>query len=138
MGSLVKLATWALVEARGAGRVRAAAIRMGMLAACAAFAAILALGALGCAAAALWSFALPSLGPVGAPLVVAAALLVVAAIVVATTWLATRDRRTKPAPAAGPPLLMAEATRLFNGHKGVVLLAAVVAGMVAANGGRKP
>jgi hypothetical protein len=40
--------------------------------------------------------------------------------------------------AASPVFLLSEATRLFSEHKGAVLLAALVAGMAVANGGRKP
>jgi len=137
MGSLIELAAWLLIESGRAGSVRAATIRMTAAAVCAAFAAVLILAALGCAATALWIFTLPSLGPVGAPLVVAAALSTLTLSLAAAAWLIMRHSRRKLG-ATAPQLLLTEATRLFNEHKGAVLMAAVVAGMAAANRGRKP
>ena len=138
MGSLLKLAAWALIESSKAGAVRDATIRLTAAAFCAGLAALLMLAVLGCVATAIWTFALPSLGPVGAPLVVAAALLAVILILAMAAWLIMRHRRPRPSAAAAPQLLLREARHLFNEHKGAVLLAAVVAGMAAANGGRKP
>jgi len=138
MGSLIKLATWALIESGRAGSARAATMRMSAAALCAGLAAVLALAAFGCAATALWIVTLPSLGPVGAPLVVAASLSIATVILAMTGWLIVRHSRHESDVAAVPEFLLFEATRLFNEHKGAVLLAALVAGMVAANGSRKP
>ncbi len=138
MRSLIKLAAWALIEAGRAGGVRAAAIRTTAAALCAGLAAVLMLAALGCVATALWIFTLPSLGPVGAPLVVAATLSTVTLILATTVWLVMRHGRRGLGAAAAPQLLLSEATRLFNEHKSAVLLAAVVAGIAAAQGGRRP
>jgi len=137
MGSLIELAAWLLIESGRAGSVRAATIRMTAAAICAAFAAVLILAALGSAATALWIFTLPSLGPVGAPLVVAAALSTLTLSLATAAWLIMRHSRRKLG-ATAPQLLLTEATRLFNEHKGAVLMAAVVAGMAAADRGRKP
>ncbi len=138
MGSLIKLAAWLLIESGRAGSVRAATIRMTTAALCAGLAAVLMPAALGCVATALWIFTLPSLGPVGAPLVVAATLSTVVLILATAAWLIMRHSWRRRDAATAPQLLLSEATRLFNEHKGAVLLAAIVAGMAAANGGRKP
>jgi hypothetical protein len=138
MRSLIEVAAWVLAESGAARSARTAAIRMAVSALCAGLAAMLILAVLGAAAAALWIFTLPSLGPVGAPLVVAAALSTVTLIVAAAAWLAIRQSRRRSDSAIAPQLLLSEAMRLLNEHKGAVLLAAVVAGMAAANTGRKP
>lgn len=138
MGSLIKLAAWALIESGRAGNARAATIQIAALALCVGLATILILAALGCAAAALWNFTLPSLGAVGAPLVVAASLSAMTLILATAAWLMMRYNRRRPGAATAPQLLLSEAARLFNEHKGAVLLAAVVAGMAAANGRREP
>jgi len=138
MGSLIKLAAWALIEFGRAGSVRAASVRLAAVALCAAFAIAVTLAALGCVAAALWLFALPGIGPVGAPLVVAGFLSVVTVALVLAAWLVMRPGPARPGANAGPQLLLSEAARLFNEHKGAVLLAAALAGMAAANGGHKP
>jgi hypothetical protein len=138
MGSLIKLATWALIESGRAGSARAATVRMTAAALCAGLAAVLALAALGCTATALWVLALPTLGPVGAPLVVAACLSVMTLILAMAGWLIMRRKRLRPDIAVAPEFLLSEATRLFSEHKGAVLLAALVAGMAVANGSRKP
>jgi hypothetical protein len=138
MGSLIKLATWALIESGRAGSARAATIRMTTAALCASLAAVLALAALGCAATAFWILALPALGPVGAPLVIAAGLSIVTLILAMIGWRIVRHSRPRSDIAVAPEFLLSEATRLFSEHKGAVLLAALVAGMAVANGSRKP
>jgi hypothetical protein len=138
MRSLIEVAAWALAESGAARSARIAAIRMAVAALCAGLAAVLMLAVLGAAAAALWIFTLPSLGPVGAPLVVAATLSTVTLIVAAAAWLTIRQGRRRSDSAIAPQLLLSEAMRLLNEHKGAVLLAAVVAAMAAANTGRKP
>jgi len=141
MGNLIKVATWALIEFGKAGGARTAATRVTAVALCAGLAAVLSLAALGCAAAAFWIGLLPMVGAVGAPLVVAASLTTAALILAASAWLVMRDRRPGPDAAMMPDLLLpdlvSEATRLFREHKGAVLLAALVAGMAVAQGGRK-
>jgi hypothetical protein len=138
MGSLIKLAAWALVESGRAGNARAATIRMSAAALCAGLAAMLVLAAFGCAATALWIAVLPALGPVGAPLVVAVGLSIVTLILAMIGWQIVRHGRQRSGVAVAPEILLSEATRLFSEHKGAVLLAALVAGMAAANGSRKP
>jgi hypothetical protein len=135
MGSLIQLAMAALIAAGRADSMRDATIRMMAAALCAVLAVALTLACVGCAAAALWIFTLPALGPVGAPLAVAAALSGAALILATAAVLILRHRRRGPGPDMAS--LLPGATRLFNEHKGAALLAAVVAGMTAASGSRK-
>jgi hypothetical protein len=142
MGSLIKLAALAFLEAGKLRQIRAATLRMMAAGLCAGLAILLMLGVLGCISAALWLSVLPSLGPVGAPLIVAGFLALLALILAAAGWLILRPKRRRAAAAAtsaalAPQMLMAEAARLFKEHKGAVMLAAVIAGMAAANGKRK-
>ena len=99
MGGLIKLIASTLLATGGVDHLQATITRLVVVALCATLAAVMMLGALGCLAAALWIDTLPSLGPVGAPLVVAAAFLIVALILVAV---ACRLRR--PAGARRPRL----------------------------------
>jgi hypothetical protein len=138
MGSLIKLATWALIESGRAGSARAATSRIAVVALCAGLAGVLVVAALSCAAAALWIYVLPSLGPVGAPLAVASVLSTLMLILALAAWLVLRRNRARPGAAMAPQLLLSQAVRLFNEHKGAVLVAAIVAGMATANSGRKP
>jgi hypothetical protein len=138
MGSLFKLATSALLATGGVNHLQATVTRLVVVAACATVAAVMMLGALGCLAAALWIYTLPALGPVGAPLVVAAAFLIVTLILVALACRIRRPRRRKAAAApAAAASLAPEIARILKDHKGTVLLAAALAGMAAASGRRK-
>ena len=138
MGSLIKLVTSALLAAGGVNHLRATITRLLVVAVCATLAAVMMLGALGCLAAALWIYTLPCLGPVGAPLVVAAAFLIVTLILVAVACRIRRPGRRKAAAAPGAAASLApEIARILKDHKGTVLLAAALAGMAAAGGRRK-
>ncbi len=125
-------AAWALSEldrARGGGAARA---RMAGACFCAGLAVVLTPAVFGCAAAGLWMFTLPYVGPAGAPLVVAAALsILILGLAVAARLILRHGRPGSdavPAPQL-PQLLLSEAAHLFNENKGAALLAAVVAGM---------
>lgn len=137
MGGLIELAISVLAESGKTGGAGTTAIRMASAALCAGLAAVAMLAALGCAATALWMFTLPTHGPIGALLVVAAALSTVTLILASAVWLIVRYRRQKPRAAILPQSILSEAARLFSEHKVAVLLAAVVAGMAAANDRRK-
>jgi len=117
---------------RGAGNgVAASARRLATAALCVVVAGLLALAAVGCAAAALWVWAIPQFGPAGAPLAVAVAL---AAGCLAALALTRRAARPRQPPAAPPPpieLPLAEMARLFNTHKTPFLIAALIAGLLA-------
>jgi hypothetical protein len=71
--------------------------------------------------------------------VAAAATLSVVILMLATAkWFIVCRSRQKSDGAATLQLLLSETTRHFNEHKGSVLLTVLVAGRVAATGGRKP
>ncbi len=94
------------------------------------FAAVFAIGAVGCISASVWIYALPLVGPVGAPLVVAGLLLVIGL----AAFLAPRLGREPvvpppPVPAITPELVLAEATHLLRDHKLPVLLGALLVGL---------
>lgn len=137
MGNLIKLAAWLLMELSRAGSARAMTKRLAVAAVCGSLAALLVLAAIGCLAAALWNFTLPSLGPVGAPLVVAGAMIVAALILALAIWLVMRAGRSRPGDKRAIEMLTAEVTRLFNENKSAVLMAAAIAGMFAASRGGK-
>src|SRR5258708_7019774 len=89
MENLIRAAIVALDRVGAAERVLALAGRITTSAVCAVLAGACAAAALGCAIAALWIYLIPLVGPVGAPLVVAAtftvlclALLLAARVVV--------------------------------------------------------
>jgi hypothetical protein len=134
---VLRLATMAAAASGKAGSVGKATGRMTAAALCASLAAVSVIAAGGCAAAALWLYAIPHVGAAGAPLVAAGGLLVfcVVLMVVARGILHYRRRASSSMPAPGLPL--EEALRLFSENKGTMLLAALVAGLVAGNSGRK-
>ena len=94
----------------------------------------LGLAGFACAAAAVWIFAQPSVGSLGAALITAAVLLIACLALAVTAWAALRSK-PKAVVAQAPPLspdqLLAQGLRLFKEHKGAVLLAALLAGMVS-------
>jgi hypothetical protein len=136
MGSLLKLALSALASSQSpalrifTGRVLVAAV-LGSLAV------MLGAAAWGCLCAALWLGLTPSLGPVGAPLVVSGVCIALAGVLALVAWYLTRRRRPAANPALQAELLFAEASRLITEHKGAALLAAALIGMMAGNGRRR-
>ncbi len=92
-------------------------------------AALCVIAALACTMAALWCFLLPHIGPVGAPLIVAAVLLLIAII----TLVALRPHQAKAAPPAALPVdaLVDEALVVFKKNKTAWLLGAVLAGLAS-------
>lgn len=124
-------------QVRGrAGRAIASAVGM-------AAGALLGAVALGCAAIALWLYAQPLIGAAGAWLVVAGLLLVLGLIAAFAIPAMIERRKPAPAPASSLPLsdiaalLGDDAAKLFNDNKAIVLLAAFLGGMMAADK-RKP
>ncbi len=93
-----------------------------------------AIAVVACGLAALWIYALPHTGAVGAPLVVGGVLvaLCLAMLMLVRYGLAPRQA-PKPA-ATAPALLLADMTRVVRGNKGPVLMAALLAGLVAGRG----
>lgn len=142
MEILMRAAAIVFAEIAAGDRIGVAVRRTTAAASCAALAAACATAAAGCAVAALWVFVLPEVGPVGAPLIVAAALLLVCLSLLAISR-SILGRRPAPRPgaavpaAAGPGVLIAEASRLFGESKGVALLAALLAGATAGSLDRK-
>ena len=137
MGSLLKIALSVLAASKGSSAFAAFTGRMMAAALLGTLAILLALGAWGCVCAALWIALIPSLGPAGAPLFVAGACLLLAGILALIGWLLIRRRRARPVDGLQLDALVGEASRFINEHKGAALLAAALAGMLAANSGRK-
>jgi len=137
IGGLIRLVVVTLAEAGGARNLGAAAVRISAAVLCAVSIIVFATAAIGCAVAALWIFAMPYVGSFGAPLVAAGALFAVCLVLA----LAARRLLRRKRPASGsifePEALIGGVTRLFKEHKGSILLAALIAGTVAANGTRR-
>lgn len=83
----------------------------------------------GCLLTSIWIYAIPYVGPSGAPLVVAAVLLVAATAMVAVTRQLAAPPPAVAKPAVDPALLLAEAARLTRAHQAPMLLAALIAGL---------
>jgi hypothetical protein len=122
----------ALTENRLARHGREAAVKVAIVAAAAFIASLSAMAAIGCALWALYVYALPHAGPVGAPLIVAAALLSVciAALAAARQSLQPGRRRMRPQPLSAASLNH-EVSALFKDQKSAILLSALLAGVVA-------
>ena len=115
--------------AKIAAPVRNSAIKAGA----AIFAGLLALAAIGCVTTAIWIFAVPYLGAAGAALIAAAYLLLAGLGVIGiAAWAASKPVAANPA--TQTPLIM---NQLFVEQKGTLLMAALVAGMMAAESQRK-
>lgn len=95
-------------------------------------AAICAVAAAASGVTAVWIFALPHVGPAGAPAIVAGILLAFCFALLALRRYGLKRRA--PPPGANTSVLFAEATRLLQDHKGAVLTAALVAGLIAGRG----
>jgi hypothetical protein len=134
---LLRLATMAAASSGKAGSIGRTTGRMTAAALCASLAAASAIAAGGCAAVALWLFAIPYVGPVAAPLVAAGGLLVLCVVLMVVARGILHYRRRASGPTIAPGLLLGDALRLFNENKGTMLLAALVAGLAAGNSGRK-
>jgi hypothetical protein len=131
MDALVRCAIMAAARLAPAASIadharRLVVASLGAVAAC-----VLGIASIGCAAASLWIFAIPWLGPAGAPLVVAFVLLAIGFAVVMLTGRRLRRRRIPPLSNAEASLALADAMRLFKDHKGAVLITALLAGFAA-------
>jgi hypothetical protein len=134
---LLRLATIAAAASGKAGGVGRAIGRVTAATLCASLAAVSVIAAGGCAAAALWLFAIPHVGAAGAPLVAAAGLLVFCVVLMVVARGILRYRRSASRSTAASGSRLEAALRLFSENKGTVLLAALVAGLVAGNSGRR-
>jgi len=137
MGGLLKLALTALAASSQTTALKEFTGRMMAALVLAGLALALAAAAWGCLCAAIWIWLTPSLGPVGAPLVVAAICLIVGGILGLLAWGLARRRRPRPAPDLNVEALLSDAGRLFNEHKGAALLAAALLGLFAGNSRRR-
>jgi hypothetical protein len=131
MNELIKLVV-ALVDGGMLRQGRQSTSRIAGVAIAALVAVICAMAAIGCLLAALWIYALPYVGAVGAPAVVAGVLIILCCAVLTFMRYAPRSRRTAPPSFdATSALLLTQVTRLLKEHKGPVLIAALLAGLVA-------
>jgi hypothetical protein len=130
MSDLIKLAL-VLAEQGAVRHSRQAAGRMACVAAVALVAAGCAVAAVACVLAALWIYAVPQVGAAGAALIVAGVLVVMCLAMFALMRYGLKPRQAPPPAGVAPAVLLAETTRLLKEHKGAVLMAAVLAGLVA-------
>ena len=96
------------------------------------------MAAVGCAAAALWIFAVPTLGQAGAAVAASGLFILLGVLVIAiAAWLL---RGPKPSRAIYPSqtLPLVEAGQLFKDHKSAAIVGAIVAGMLLAESRRRP
>ena len=120
----------------GAATIAVPIRREAMKAGAALVAVLLALAAAGCVAAAIWIFAVPYVGSAGAALISSAYLLFAGLMtfLISTSVIKKETRPVAENLAAQTPLVM---NQLFVEHKGTLLVAALVAGMMAAESQRK-
>ena len=120
----------------GAATIAVPIRREAMKAGAALVAVLLALAAAGCVAAAIWIFAVPYVGSAGAALISAAYLFLAGLMtfLISTSVIKKETRPVAENLAAQTPLIM---NQLFVEHKGTLLVAALVAGMMAAESQRK-
>ncbi len=137
IASLLRLAAMAAAASDKAESIRTTTSRMTATALFASLAAVSAIAAGGCAAVALWLFAIPYVGAAGAPLVAASGLLVSCVVLMTVARGILRGRRRAPSSTAASGLRLEEALRLFSENKGTMLLAALAVGLAAGNSGHK-
>ena len=87
------------------------------------------IAALGCAVGGLLMYAAPILGAVGALLAGAGVFGVIALIAFGLAWRAAKMRARLPAIGAGEDASLAAAENVFKQHKGLALVAALLAGV---------
>ena len=92
-------------------------------------AALCVIASLGCALGALWTYAAPILGGVGALLAAAGVFGVIALAALGLAWRAGKMRSRSPALGSGGDASLAAAASLFKQHTGLALVAALLAGV---------
>jgi hypothetical protein len=125
---LVKL-TLALLQtsaARNATQSFKSLVRVALLQTVAAFCVI---ASLVCALGALWTYAAPILGVVGALLAAAGVFGVIALAALGLAWRAGKTRSRSPTLGSAGDAPLAAAANLFKQHTGLALLAALLAGV---------
>jgi hypothetical protein len=131
MAAVLSSAIMAFVRSGAAVAIASSAERMAKAALGAIVAAVLVAASVVCALAALWIWEVPRLGPAGAPLVVAGILFVVGLVALGVMQHTLRAGRPSSHSYPAPDLLLADAMHLFKDHKGTVLMAALIAGLMA-------
>jgi hypothetical protein len=121
----------AAVEEFAARSLRRAVRRLAYVAGCVAVALCCGMGAFGCALAALWIYAIPHVGAVGAPLVVAAVLLAIGLGFFALSRRSAGAQRVLPAMNIDYAAVAAELSEMVREHKAPTLIAAFLAGVMA-------
>jgi len=138
MDTLLTLAVMVLRELQAASERRFSSGRRGKAALCLAIALVAMAGALGCIVAALWLYLEPLVGPPGAAFGSAVALFVLGIIMILSgRGLLRDDTRETSNDRLAPEEIIAEVRRNFGQHKGMAVLAAVVAGFLAGNTRRR-
>lgn len=125
---LVKLAL-ALLQtsaARSASQSIKSLVRVALLQT---VAAVCLLASLGCALGALWNYAAPVLGRAGALLAGAGVFGVIALAALGLAWRAGQRRQRPPALGSAGDASLAGAVNLCKQHKGLAVLAALLAGV---------
>ncbi len=138
MGNLLKLALTTLAASSQTSAFKVFTGRMIAALVLAGLALVLAGAAWGCICAAVWTGLTPSLGPIGAPLIVAALCVMVGGILAISAWVLTRRRQpVRAQPELQVEALLTEAGQVIKEHKGAALILAALLGMMAGNGGRR-
>jgi len=130
---ILRIGLAALARAVGAGLIRRKLRRVALLAALAALAGLAFLAAVVAATAALWLWLSAQVGSVHAALVMAAGFLTVAVVILLIAWLAGR----RPKRSGVSDSLLQWLKSQSNEHQGELVLAAVLAGLVAALAGSR-
>jgi len=125
---LVKLALAALQTgaARNAQQSIKFLVRLALLQT---IAALCVIAALGCALGALLIYAAPILGVAGALLAGAGVFVVIALVALGLAWRAGKTRSRPSARSSGAEASLAGAADLFQQHRGLALVAALLAGV---------
>ena len=120
----------------GAAKIAAPIRHSAIKAGAAIIAGHLALAGVGCITAAIWIFTVPYFGAAGAALTAAACLFLVGLLVIGiAAWtLRANSKPVAAVPKLQMPLIL---NQLFVEQKGALLVAALVAGMMAAQSQRK-
>ena len=101
------------------------------------FTSVFAMAAVGCAAAALWIFEIPQLGHAGAAAAVSGLFVLLGVLVIAiAAWLLSGTKPSRLLPSS-QTLPLVEASQLFRDNKSAVIVGAIVAGMIVAEGRRR-
>lgn len=126
----------AMAEGGVVRRARRAIRRAGLLAAFGAAAIFCLIGSLAFALVALWIYLAPQVGAVVAPLILAGILLLLCLVLLAAMRFGRKSVPISHQADDASALLLAEVTKLLKEHKGSVLAAALLAGLVAGQTGR--